>query len=397
MKETKKLNIFVCDGRSRSSLQLCRSLSAEGHNVHVGEAFFCSTFLSNSVNEKVYYPDPDLLPDSFLAFLEKYLSDKKIDFVFPIRDSSTKILTENTKKLPPNTKFCLPTPTSFNQFQDKGKTVKLAQKLNIPVPKTFFPKPGKSLDYKYLEEALGNPILAKPVKSSGSRGIFVVKNEVEFKVIIESINIENYIFQEFIPHGGALGVYLYSNKGKIIAMNCHQRIREYPYSGGPSTFRISAKNVLSEKISKKLLKSVKWTGPAMVEFRLHSETKIPYLMEVNPRFWGSLAVDLHSGVNFPILILNDTLNIYSNPSHNSREIGVKVRWLFLGDLLWFLMHPNKSKVLVNFLNFNDNHFDMLDKKDPLPVIGALVEGLQSLFKSDRRKHAFRRGWEIGNS
>ena len=392
MKETKSLNIFVCDGRSRSSLQVCRSLSAEGHKIHIGEAFFCSTFLSNSVNKKVYYPDPDKYPENFLIFLNKYLLDNKIDFIFPIRDSSTKILSDNKETLPSNTNCCLPTSVSFEDFQDKSKTIKLAQELKIPVPKTFFPKENKMLSYKNIVEILGSPLLAKPVKSSGSRGIYVLKNEEQFQSVIKDIKIEDYIFQEFIPHGGALGVYLFSSKGKIIAINCHYRIREYPYSGGPSTFRISTKNIFSEKMSRKLIESTKWTGPAMVEFRLHSQTKIPYLMEVNPRFWGSLAVDLHSGVNFPAIILNETLKISYNESYNSRKLGVKVRWLFLGDLLWFLMHPNKIGVLKDFTNFSDNFFDILNKKDPLPVVGALLEGILSLFKSDRRKHAFKRGW-----
>ena len=56
-------------------------------------------------------------------------------------------------------------------------------------------------------------------------------------------------------------------------------------------------------------------------------------MEVNPRFWGSLAVDLHSGVNFPLIILNETLKIPYEEFNNTRKMGVKVRWLFLGDLL----------------------------------------------------------------
>ena len=255
--------------------------------------------------------------------------ENQIDFIFPIRDSSTKILSDNKEFLSSKTNFCLPEFKSFEMFENKAKTIKLAQKLKLPVPKTFFPIQDKKLVYKNLVDVLGLPLLAKPIKSSGSRGIFVIKNEKQFNSVIRDINIPKYIFQEFIPHGGAIGVYLYSNNGKIIAINCHYRIREYPYSGGPSTFRKSVKSILSEKISKKLIEFTDWTGPAMVEFRLHSETKIPYIMEVNPRFWGSLAVDLHSGVNFPLIILNETLKIPYEEFNNTRKMGVKLRWLFL--------------------------------------------------------------------
>ena len=388
----KALNIFVCDGRSRSSLQICRSLSKEGHFVHVGESFFCSTFLSNSIIRKVYYPDPDKYPNKFLNFLVDYSKNNNIDFIFPVRDSSTKILSSNKSLFTDKTKTFLPNILDFDNFQDKAETVKIARKLNIPVPKTLFPDNSSINDFDKISSVINLPFIAKPVISSGSRGIYLIKNISEFKELISKINLEDYILQEFIPHGGALGVYLLAEKGNIIAINAHYRLREYPYSGGPSTFRESIKNTFTENISKKLVKFVKWSGPAMVEFRIHSKTRIPYLMEVNPRFWGSLAVDIHSGVDFPNLILNKVFYNKIEYDFIKRKTGIKVRWLFLGDLLWFLMHPNKDKILTKFINFRGNRFDILSWQDPLPVIGSIIEGFQSLFKSKRRDHVFRRGW-----
>ena len=52
-----------------------------------------------------------------------------------------------------------------------------------------------------------------------------------------------------------------------------------------------------------LLKSLNWVGIAMVEFKVDPRDGIPKLMEVNPRFWGSLQLAIVSGVDFPYLIL----------------------------------------------------------------------------------------------
>ena len=41
----------------------------------------------------------------------------------------------------------------------------------------------------------------------------------------------------------------------------------------------------------------------MVEFKVDPRDGIPKLMEVNPRFWGSLQLAIVSGVDFPYLIL----------------------------------------------------------------------------------------------
>ena len=40
----------------------------------------------------------------------------------------------------------------------------------------------------------------------------------------------------------------------------------------------------------------------MVEFRVDSATGEVVLMEVNGRFWGSLPLPVHAGVNFPYLL-----------------------------------------------------------------------------------------------
>jgi len=140
------------------------------------------------------------------------------------------------------------------------------------------------------------------------------------------------------------------------------------------------------------LKSSSWSGVSMVEFRIHKETKVPYLMEINPRFWGSLALDIHSGVDFPGLVLEHAFPDLVKKACNNRTNGVISRWLFLGDILWLLTHNNKLKALKTFLNFKDQKFDILDWKDPLPVIGSFLEGLLSLTIKSRRQHAFGRGW-----
>ena len=45
--------------------------------------------------------------------------------------------------------------------------------------------------------------------------------------------------------------------------------------------------------AERLLKSVNWSGVAMVEFKVDEATGRPYLMEINGRFWGplQLAID----------------------------------------------------------------------------------------------------------
>ena len=76
------------------------------------------------------------------------------------------------------------------------------------------------------------------------------------------------------------------------------------------------------------------------------------------------------------------------------KTGVKVRWLLLGDILWFLgiQNSNKLKALPEFLKFQGMGYDVLSLRDPMPALGAILEGLKSMTLKERRKHAFDRGW-----
>src|SRR5437867_3035547 len=67
----------------------------------------------------------------------------------------------------------------------------------------------------------------------------------------------------------------------------------------------------------------------MVEFRDDGAGE-PCLMEVNGRFWGSLALAIASGVDFPMLWVGLLCGERVDPPARY-EIGVTVRWLW-GDV-----------------------------------------------------------------
>lgn len=49
----------------------------------------------------------------------------------------------------------------------------------------------------------------------------------------------------------------------------------------------------------RLLEELEWHGPAMVEFKRDPRDGRFRLVEVDPRFWGSLALPVAAGVDFP--------------------------------------------------------------------------------------------------
>ncbi len=54
-------------------------------------------------------------------------------------------------------------------------------------------------------------------------------------------------------------------------------------------------------IAQALVAELQWTGVAHIDLRTHADSGDVSLIEVNPRFWGSVLGSEHAGVNFPHL------------------------------------------------------------------------------------------------
>ncbi len=383
--------VLVTDGRSRASLAIIRALGKKGIEVTVGEAFDCPSFHSRYTSERLLYPPPDKQPDLFIEHMLKLVRNGDYDAIIPVRDDITLLLAKNREIFSQYVNIAVADYETVCIGRDKAQTIKVALDNNVPCPKTYFPeKPG---DLIQLKDGLGYPLLIKPKESSGSRGIVVVNSFEELLNEYEKVQSRfgPAIVQEFIPYGGAYGVSMLFNRGDPRAIFAHKRLRQYPASGGPSTLRESIRYPEIEEYATRLLKKLNWHGVAMVEFRVDSRTNEPKLMEINPRFWGSLQLSIHSGVNFPHLLYEMAMQGDVEPVFEY-EVGKKVRWLLPGDILWFLSTPNKLKSLPEFLKFRGMGYDILSLDDPLPAISYVFYSARSLAMKERRTHVFKRGW-----
>ena len=384
-------NVLVTDGRSRASLAIVRSLGKRGIRVISGEAFICTSFYSKYAT-RLFYPDPDKYPNLFMQKILEVVKENEIDVVIPVRDGATLLLSKYKKELSRFTRTPLADYDTLMKGRDKAQTLKIAMDNNIPCPQTYFIDGDDNL--RKIMNKLKFPVVIKPHRSSGSRGIKYVHSSKELLQAYSKVQNQygEAMVQEYIPQGGAYGVSMLFNHGKPRAIFAHKRLREYPNSGGPSTLRESVKYPEIEEYATTLLKALNWHGVAMVEFRVDPRDGKQKLMEINPRFWGSLQLAISSGVDFPYLLYKMAIEDDVKPVFEYKT-GVKVRWLLLGDILWFLDNPNKLKVLPEFLKFKDLGYDILSLNDPLPALGAILEGFISLTKKGRREHAFDRGWE----
>ena len=201
------------------------------------------------------------------------------------------------------------------------------------------------------------------------------------------------LVQEWIPDGGGTFGFsaLFDGGSNVKAAFVHKKLRMYPIQGGPSTLREGVQHPEIMALGLSLLKSLKWVGVAMAEFKVDPSDGIPKLMEINPRFWGSLHLAIVSGVDFPYLILKMAQGEQFDPVLNY-TLGRQCRWLLFGDILHFLNNPHRFHLRPSFFHFfdPDTSYDIISKEDPLPILGAMATFFTFLYDPEMKRFLERR-------
>ena len=306
------------------------------------------------------------------------------------------------------TYLLIPDLKKIEFVRDKRNLMQFAETHGIPTPKTFYVPPPASSPSEggrvraplqrgmdLIISSIPIPAVIKPRISSGSFGIVYVKKREDLIPSYQSVH-EQYPFpfiQEWIPDGGGtFGLSaLFDEASNIKAAFVHKKLRMYPVQGGPSTLREGVEHPQIMELGLSLLKSLNWVGVGMVEFKVDPRDGIPKLMEINPRFWGSLQLAIVSGVDFPYLILKMARKESFEPVLHY-AVGKRCRWLLLGDILHFLNNPHRFHLHPSFFHFFDPNtsYDIISKDDPLPILGSVATLFTFLYDPEMKRFLERR-------
>lgn len=323
--------VLVTDGEQRAALAVTRSLGRAGWDVHV-----CSARASSIAGSSRYctahhrVPDPLRDPRGFLSAVTSLAARTKPDVLIPISEAALLSI------LPHRDGFAcaipFPAADAFEAICDKSKVLRIAAGLGIAVPSQT-----ELLTPHHASSRMSEirfPAVIKPSRSiagkEGQRvraGVFYAGDSSSLHAGLDRIPANAYpvLIQQQIK-GPGFGISVLVWDGRLIAAFAHRRIREKPPSGGVSVLRESIpldREVLSRSLE--VLAAFGWKGVAMVEYKLDSQSGVPYLMEINGRLWGSLQLAIDAGVDFPVLLADLAVGRQPLPVTNY-PAGVRSRW-----------------------------------------------------------------------
>jgi predicted ATP-grasp superfamily ATP-dependent carboligase len=330
------MNVLVTDGENRAALAVVRSLGRSGHRLVVASRInpalaqtsrFCAA--------RVRCPDPFKDASGYVDALTRTVAEFDIDVILPVTDVSTLLVTEHRGRFEPNCRVPFAPVEVIARAADKVDVIDTARRLSIPVPKTVtVPTPDTAvpLDVTY-------PVVVKPHRSRHRVNGGWLSSTVTYADSPQQLAAEiaaradvefPLALQEKIP-GPGLGIFMCYDRGALVGLFCHRRLREKPPSGGVSVLCESVSMCPeAREYADRLLRELGWQGVAMVEFKRDERDGVPKLMEINGRFWGSLQLAIDAGVDFPNILLN-TLRSDAPQAPQPYRSGVRSRW-FWGDV-----------------------------------------------------------------
>lgn len=387
--------VLCTNGMLHQALAVVRSLGARGIRVITSEktGWHASRF-SKYTAKNLINPDPKSSPDLFMDWLVHTIRQERIDVLIPADDDSMGVVAANQDELKSMVRLAIPPWESYRIAADKGLTVQLATERGIPCPRTVqLPEWPLKKENDLFEAIRGLefPVVIKPRKSSGSRGIRFVNTMDELMPVLSEINAvyPNSLIQERIPMGEIYDVCLgYNSRNELKASFVQKELRHFPIGRGPSTVQESVHRPDLVLLSEKLLQGIPWCGAADIEYMIDPRDGRPKLMEINPRLWTSLHLSQNCGIDFPWLLYQTAMELDPEPMFEY-PAGRRGRSIVPGDLLHFISNPRRFRMDPPLWAAGIPDA-LLSRNDPMPAAGFMLSALRYGFSPDAWKFMIRR-------
>ncbi|SFD07371.1 ATP-grasp domain-containing protein [Algibacter pectinivorans] len=303
----KAISIFIPDGEAPVLMIVLNCLSEiKRIKIHVMSNNKDIPMKYSKKVFKFYYKPKTENGSDYINNINEITKNQEVDLIMPIFEDSIRIITKYKNLLTsPNKLALLPSHSNFEKAINKNSLTNFLEALGLPYPKSQVIKINVKPDLSKIEY----PVLIKPIDSpGGGLGIEVFNEEREFLKFLKSIDSKtNYLAQDYIE-GYDIDCSVLCRNGEVLAYTIQ---KPNMYGGHKFAPQISFKFVKEDAIInqvKTLMKALAWSGVAHLDMRFDENAKNFKVVEINPRFWGSLEASLFAGVNFPYLYYLSSLN-----------------------------------------------------------------------------------------
>lgn len=285
----------------RSSWAMIRNLARHGLEVHAGDQqrVFMSRY-SRYCKSWFRYPNFHRDTDGFIRCLLEYIAKHDIGTYIPSHEEGF-IVSQHKARFPKSVHVAVADHDAICTLHNKLTAQQLAESLGIPHPQTIeISSMGSLEDERHNLPSRG---VLKIPNSHGSHGVSFFASHEELVQRWQAFDALRHsgdpplLVQPFIK-GRICAVMVLAEKGEIVASFARRNIREKEVFGGAA---VKCESILFPEAledASKMVRHLSYSGVAMFEY-LVDPAGDRWLMEVNPRYWGTTPHDLDCGISFP--------------------------------------------------------------------------------------------------
>lgn len=289
--------LLVEHGFNRGALAAARELRRAGWTVGLVSSGTSLTARSNSVSSRVAVDFPAGGPDVLVETVARAVRETGSEIVFPVDETQLLILSARRDELG----ALLPYPPHrvLQRATDRFEQAQAAEATGLAPPRTWTSVPP---DAGRVAVKARTPVL---IGGAGGYGRFETQigDAAEAAVWVDELAARGVgvVVQAALTGGLSSMTVLTDADGRLLGQVQQVSGRIWPPDAGTSAraTTVPIDPALSERVLA-FLEALEWRGFAQLQFLVDGAGE-PHLIDFNPRFYGSLALAIRSGVSFPVL------------------------------------------------------------------------------------------------
>jgi len=223
--------------------------------------------------------------EAFVAAVADLVREQRIDLLIPVHSREMDLLVPARESLGRALDY-VGEASAYETLHRKDRLHALALERGVRVPERF---PDAA--------SIRPPAVAKPVTGSSAKGVRYLRDAASVAAFVAGHpDMPRLVVQQHVD-GEGVGYSVFAQDGTVRVGYGHRRLAEFPTSGGSSVYRERDDDPRLRPLAESLVRAARWSGFAMFEWKRDRSGEL-FLLEANPRVWGSIHQGLQDRANF---------------------------------------------------------------------------------------------------
>ncbi len=347
------MRLIVLNCYSRNSLAIIKALDPSieiiGGAVKRDSYFLCKPdgiFRHRRVKKIFRHRDPSKDLEGFKQDIIEACNRFQVDGVMASGTTITNCLSMCKMDIESRTKAValVEDYSKLERLTDKWFTYEMAVKLGIKAPYTVLLDGSDGM--REALKGLSFPAVVKPRMSFAAIGVQFLANPNDMETWLSGASSRldgTYIAQEKVE-GALHDVTSCAQGGRAISLLSQKRIKSLYDFGGGGIINITTDEPRPREFARAILQETKWNGAAEFDF-IKTKDGVYYLLECNPKIWGTTYLTVVAGMNVPQQTVDVFLGGKELPEVKKYEVGLMYRWLFPECVFNWIQRPRDLQTL----------------------------------------------------